>query len=91
MLQILNGPEEYVASSQIYNQHKFLFGGPKSVERKKVKNHRDYLVALRKSNPLKFESECEIHGVALRAVDQDAGEPSAPSTSMSRNNRKSRK
>jgi hypothetical protein len=89
LLRILNGPEEYVGNSQIYDQNTFLFGEAGSTERTKVKNHRSYLQSLRKSNKAKFDRTCEAHDVALRVEQQASGEPSAPSTSMSR--RKNRK
>jgi hypothetical protein len=90
LLQILSGAEEYVAHHQIYNQNPSLFGVENSILRKQVKNHRYYLERLRKSNEKKFNGFCAAQGVALRGADQQqSGEPSAPSTSMSRrNNRK---
>jgi hypothetical protein len=91
LLRILNGPDEYVKSSQIYNENKSLFGKPGSVDRAKVKNHRSYLEKLRKSNGEKFISFCVTHNVAVRVDQQASGEPSAPSRSMSRNYRDRRK
>jgi hypothetical protein len=89
LLRILNSPDEYVTNAQIYNQNKPLFGEAKSKERVKVKNHRSYLEKLRKNQEDKFKRTCEAHGVAVRTDQQQSGQPSAPSTSMSRrNNRK---
>lgn len=86
LLQILNGPDEYVANYQIYNQNPSLFGAPKSSLRTQVKNHRYYLETLRKKLKDQFARLCEASKVELRVEQQETGEPSAPLTSMSRNN-----
>jgi hypothetical protein len=91
LLQILNGPEEFVLPHQIYNQNPSLFGEADSDLRKQVKNHRYYLERLRKSNEKKFNGFCAAQGVALRGAEQQDTSCTDPLTaSMSRRNNRHR-